>query len=249
MAHPLQDQRVVVTGTAGFVGGGIATYLLDCGMSVLGVDRLAPLPPTPEIARYEHVVADLADAEAVQALARGSQRVHHIVHAAGGASAEDVELGERVPDALDVDATIARNLASAINILRSFREPLAREAATGANISVLLISSIDASRPFGLPAYAAAKAGLLGAMMATVRDFARLRVRINILELGNIDHPGVRELHSGSPDHFERLIENAPFRRLVTLADVAHAAEFVLSSLSLAGQKLVLDAGESFAAS
>ena len=68
--------KVLVTGTAGFIGSALALRLLDRGDEVVGIDNLndyydiglkkARLARFVDHPRYTHVVADLADREAVE---------------------------------------------------------------------------------------------------------------------------------------------------------------------------------------
>ncbi|GFZ87369.1 NAD-dependent epimerase [Dyella caseinilytica] len=68
--------KILVTGTAGFIGSHVATKLLDRGDDVIGIDNLndyydvnlkkARLARLSERSNYTHVHADLADREAIE---------------------------------------------------------------------------------------------------------------------------------------------------------------------------------------
>ena len=89
------DEPVLVTGTAGFIGSHVAIRLLDAGASVVGLDDLndyydvtlkkARLARFEDHPNYTHVHADLADREAVEALFAEHKpgRVVHLAAQAG----------------------------------------------------------------------------------------------------------------------------------------------------------------------
>ncbi len=87
--------KVLVTGTAGFIGSHVAQRLLARGDEVIGLDNLndyydvtlkrARLAKLTDLAGYTHVQADLADREAMEALFADHrpQRVVHLAAQAG----------------------------------------------------------------------------------------------------------------------------------------------------------------------
>ena len=87
--------KILVTGTAGFIGSHVAKQLLARGDEVIGLDNLndyydvslkeARLAPLLENAAYTHDYADLADREAIERLFAAHQpdRVIHLAAQAG----------------------------------------------------------------------------------------------------------------------------------------------------------------------
>jgi len=87
--------KVLVTGTAGFIGSHVAQRLLARGDEVIGLDNLndyydvalkrARLTRLTELKGYTHVHADVADRDAIEALFAGHrpQRVVHLAAQAG----------------------------------------------------------------------------------------------------------------------------------------------------------------------
>ena len=87
--------KILVTGTAGFIGSHVAKQLLARGDEVIGLDNLndyydvslkeARLAPLLENAAYTHDYADLADREAIERLfaAHQPERVIHLAAQAG----------------------------------------------------------------------------------------------------------------------------------------------------------------------
>src|SRR5690606_285852 len=87
--------KVLVTGTAGFIGSHVAIRLLERGDEVVGLDNLndyydvalkkARLARFQDHARYTHITADLADRDAMASCfaTHRPQRVVHLAAQAG----------------------------------------------------------------------------------------------------------------------------------------------------------------------
>jgi UDP-glucuronate 4-epimerase len=86
--------KVLVTGSAGFIGAGVARYLLDRGDEVIGIDslndyydpglKLARLASLENTSRYFHVQGNLADRGLVEDLF-ATHRPERVVHLAAQA--------------------------------------------------------------------------------------------------------------------------------------------------------------------
>jgi len=95
MAEPTPNGKILVTGSAGFIGSHVARALLDRGEQVVGLDNLndyydvrlkqARLERLVDRPGYEHVHADLADRSAMEDLfsVHRPQRVVHLAAQAG----------------------------------------------------------------------------------------------------------------------------------------------------------------------
>ena len=87
--------KVLVTGTAGFIGSHLAMRLLERGDEVVGFDNMSDYYDVPlkkaRLARfihhpnYTHIQADLADREAVEA-AFATHKPQRVVNLAASAS-------------------------------------------------------------------------------------------------------------------------------------------------------------------
>ncbi|MGY6587887.1 MAG: NAD-dependent epimerase [Wenzhouxiangella sp.] len=90
----MSDRPILVTGTAGFIGSHVAQKLLDQGESVIGLDNLndyydvslkkARLARLESQAGYRHVLADLVDRSAIEALF-AEHRPRRVIHLAAQA--------------------------------------------------------------------------------------------------------------------------------------------------------------------
>jgi UDP-glucuronate 4-epimerase len=94
MAEPNSNGKILVTGSAGFIGSHVARTLLARGEQVVGLDNLndyydvrlkqARLERLIDLPGYEHVHADLADRAAIEELF-SSHRPERVVHLAAQA--------------------------------------------------------------------------------------------------------------------------------------------------------------------
>ena len=97
--------KILVTGTAGFIGSHVAPLLLARGDEVIGFDNLNDYyDPTLKQARlarlqalpgYTHVTADLADRAAVEKVF-ANFKPHRVVHLAAQAGVNAVALKQTV---------------------------------------------------------------------------------------------------------------------------------------------------------
>jgi NAD(P)-dependent dehydrogenase (short-subunit alcohol dehydrogenase family) len=133
---------------------------------------------------------------------------------------------------------LALNLDSAMFGIRACLPSL---AASG-NGAIVLTSSVHAVQGYaGFPAYAAAKAGLIGLARQLAVDYAPT-VRVNVVI------PGVVETDAWSTmDAAERELwtRSNPARRITQPEDIAAAVAFLASpdAAAITGQSLVVDSG------
>ncbi|HEU4536679.1 MAG TPA: SDR family oxidoreductase, partial [Polyangiaceae bacterium] len=124
--------------------------------------------------------------------------------------------------------TYELNVGHAVRCLRAALPHLVR-AGGG---SVVLVSSISASRPGPRPQYGAAKAAESFVAASLARELAPQRIRINAVSPGSIFFPGgvwdKRRL--ASPERFERFVaDELPWGRLGTPEEVADVIAFLAS--------------------
>jgi NAD(P)-dependent dehydrogenase (short-subunit alcohol dehydrogenase family) len=106
--------------------------------------------------------------------------------------------------------------------------------------SVVMVSSINALRDYGLPAYSAAKAGMYGLAHSLATELGAEGIRINVVTPGTVS--------SGSraqPKDFEALRRGTVLGRLARPEDVAAAiVALTLDLRAVTGQSLVVDCGQ-----
>lgn len=169
------SRRVLVTGSAGGVGHATARAFADRGASVLGVD----IAEQPE-AEWETLVADLGEADAVEAVVAAAGNVDILVNVHGLLEAREIE----EITVADFDRAIAINLRSVFFLSQKLVPPMA-ERGWG---RVINFSSVVA-RTGGITstAYAAAKAGVIAVTKSMARKYAGDGVTINSIAPAAID--------------------------------------------------------------
>lgn len=231
---------VLVTGAAGGLGGALVSALVGRGDRVIALDRV----PIDRDDVTSHVL-DLADEAAVTAaLAAAEARglvIQHVVAIAGGALPAEktgADVGELPLEVFR--ASLELNLVTAWITLRAALVHLRR--AEG-DRSITLTTSTDALASYGLPAYAAAKAGLIGLVHSLAGPLGAEGVRINAVAPGDVPTPrNVREW-GHVPGWYERLRKGVPLGRLGTPEDVAAAYLALIDMQHVTGQVIVVDGG------
>jgi NAD(P)-dependent dehydrogenase (short-subunit alcohol dehydrogenase family) len=232
---------VLVTGAAGGLGSALVEALVARGDRVVALDRVRP--ERRDIAAY---TIDLADEgaveEALDDAAGQGMRVQHIVSIAGGALPEEKTGADPGELSLEVfRASLELNLVTAWITLRAALAHLRR--AEG-DRSITLTTSTDALASYGLPAYAAAKAGLIGLVHSLAGPLGADGIRINAVAPGDVPTPrNVREW-GHVPGWYDRLRHSAPLGRLGTPEDIAAAYLALIDMRHVTGQVIVVDGGQ-----
>ena len=112
--------------------------------------------------------------------------------------------------------------------------------------SITLCSSVSALQGYGSPAYAAAKAGLIGMMNTLSTPFAQRGVRLNIVAPGTIRTPLTEMLteRGGDSAWLDRKGKRVPLGRVGQPDDVAAVIEALADRMTyIAGQTITVDGG------
>ncbi|MEN3280013.1 MAG: hypothetical protein V7607_1153 [Solirubrobacteraceae bacterium] len=229
---------VLVTGAAGGIGTATVQAFLGAGFDVVGLDR----QPAPSQPGYTHVVLDLLNDGAVHEAVAGAGALQHVVCIAGGALVPEKTTDDPAELELEVwRASLDQNLTAAFITLQA---ALAGLRQLDGDRSISFVSSTDALLSCGLPAYAAAKAGLIGLVRALTGPLGAEGIRINAVAPGDI--PTERNVAEwGHIDGwYSRMREATALDRLVTADEVGAAFLAVATQLtSLTGQTMVVDGG------
>ncbi|GAA1559049.1 3-oxoacyl-[acyl-carrier-protein] reductase [Dactylosporangium maewongense] len=215
--------RTVVTGAAGGIGSAVAARLQADGHDVVGIDRQE---------------ADLTDPGAVERVFAAIGTVGVLVTCAG--------LTEGAPvhrtDPADWHRIIDANLTSAFLCAR---QVLPGMTAAGEGVIVTIGSVLGHTVAPGLPAYAAAKAGLVAFTRQLAVDYAAHGIRAVTVSPGWIRTPATTARLGGPEDEARQ--REAHLGRLGTPEDVAAAVSFVVSPAAalLTATEIVLDGGAS----
>lgn len=238
--------HVLVTGAAGAIGSATVTAFLEAGYGVVGVDIADQ--PGPAREGYLPVRADVRDADAlIGALGQLQDRgpLAHVIGIAGGALPGEPETQDD-PGALPAEtfrSSVELNLTSQFLVLKAALPWLRGGGAESR--SVTFTSSFNALSGQGMPAYSAAKAGLIGMMHALTGPLGAEGIRVNVVAPGTIRTPRTERLWSSVEGHFERLAAGTALGRLGEPQDVARAHLALATQLThVTGQTLVVDGGQ-----
>jgi meso-butanediol dehydrogenase/(S,S)-butanediol dehydrogenase/diacetyl reductase len=242
---------VLVTGAAGAIGSATVRAFMAPGFAVVGFDVTESV--TDEVATdnagsYLGLQVDVEDEDAVAdavATAMATGPLAHVVGIAGGAlpdepmtQADPVQLPPKL-----FRASIEANLTSQFVVLQAVL-PWLRASAV-ADRSVTFTSSWNALTGVGMPAYSAAKAGVIGMMHALTGPLGEDGIRVNVVAPGTIRTPRTEKIWAHDEGHWERLASTTAVGRLGDPDDVARAFVALATLLThVTGQVLVVDGGQ-----
>jgi A-factor type gamma-butyrolactone 1'-reductase (1S-forming) len=140
------------------------------------------------------------------------------------------------------DEVIAINLKGVWNAMRA--EIPAMLAAGGGSI-VNNASGLASVGQFGMVAYCASKAGVVGATKAAALDYGAQGIRINALSPGVVETPMMTAQMEAHPGVREMLLGRHPIGRLGLEIEIAEAAAWMLSDHSrfMLGANIAVDGG------
>jgi NAD(P)-dependent dehydrogenase (short-subunit alcohol dehydrogenase family) len=231
---------VVLTGAAGAVGRSAAAAFTEAGARVLGVDRNEePL----ERMRAEgllaaHLSGDLCREETQSAVAARCP-ADVLVNNVGAGDARPLA---RTDDEL-LDRMLSVNLRTAAGLCRRIAPGMAERG----HGKIINVSSVLALHPVPtVPAYAAAKAALIGFTRSVAVEYAPLGVQANVLAPGYLEGPK-------NADYFESTVGRDFQQRFMPDGRVGPASAldgpllFLSSAMSdhVTGHVLVVDGGYS----
>ena len=234
---------VLVTGAAGGIGAAVVHALREDGYRVVGLDRKEP-PEDLDVQWIRHDLLDTAATEALLATSPLLAGLCHAVAVAGGAI--DDEVGRLDPAEVPVDvfrASVELNLVSQYAVVRASAARVEAEASAG-DRSITLFSSINALRGYGMPGYSAAKAGLLGLVVALALPLGRRGLRINAITPGTVLTERFRQAYPARYGLSPRLVDATASGSATRAEDVARAVSAVLGLRQMTGQHLVIDGGQ-----
>lgn len=235
-----------VTGAGVRVGRAVALALAEAGYTLAlhahastqkleAVAREARARGAPDVALY---AADLADAEATDALARHVAAQHPaldvVVHNAG--------LFEAVPFARVSRAQYRRMLAVNVDAPFFLTQGLLPALRAGKDPLVVHVTDVAAERVVpGYAHYTVSKAGLTALTRALAVELAGEGVRVNGVAPGTVAFP-----EDFSPAAREAVLARIPLGREGSVEDVARAVLFLAREAPyVTGQVLAVDGGRS----
>ncbi|HEX9620552.1 MAG TPA: 3-oxoacyl-[acyl-carrier-protein] reductase [Polyangiaceae bacterium] len=226
----LSGKVAVVTGGSRGIGRAIAVTLADRGAQV-AVGYLSREAMAREVAEEikaaggaaEIFHCDVADTKATESAITDLGKRHgrlDVLVANAGISIDALLLRLKEED---FDRTLAINLKGAVFAARAALKSMMR-ARSG---RVIFLSSVvgESGNP-GQLAYAASKAGLLGAARTLAREYASRGITVNAVTPGFIDTDMTSEL---TDEQRHSMLDGVPLGRAGTAAEVAAAVAFLAS--------------------
>ena len=239
--------HVLVTGAAGDIGRGLVSCFLDRGHRVFGIDILPDAPKqTYGHDRFDYCCCDLTDQKAT------AKAIHSFIEHRGviGVVVNNVGLifngpvvsyveGKLTKHSMrDWDKVVSVTLSTAFHVTTTCVAQMLEKKEGGLIIN---ISSISAEGNPGQSAYSAAKGAINSMTIAQAKELGGFGIRVAAIAPGFIQTPST--LKAMGNDSLKKLIRNIPLRRLGSVAEVCHAAVFILENQYYTGAVLDLNGG------
>jgi NAD(P)-dependent dehydrogenase (short-subunit alcohol dehydrogenase family) len=230
-------KHVLITGGTGGIGGAFAKAFLDHGANVIVTDVEAPKDGTDPRIRYEEL--DVRNDAAVEALAARIETLDVVIHCAGRVAPWEEYKPEVFKDILEI------HLVGNLRLANAFRPHL--KASKGCLINIGSMYSYFGAP--GVPAYGAAKAGVVSLTKSLAISFAEDGIRVNAIAPGWIKTEMTRAVRE-NPDYSEfnnKVVARIPGGEWAEAEDLAGAAIFLASPASklINGVTIPVDGGYS----
>jgi 3-oxoacyl-[acyl-carrier protein] reductase len=221
----LKGRKALVTGAASGIGHAVLERLLAEGVQVVGTD----IHPAGDLE-----VADLTDADDVEALAAKVGTPDFIINVAGGpAMTTPKNTLPPIPGAIaledvkeaDWNGVIAANLTTAFLVCREFA-PRMKARKFGRIVNFASIAARRGSDRVGVH-YAAAKGGIIGLTKTLALELGPHNITVNAVAPGFIKTPRIAAADWGNAS--AAFIEGLPLRRAGKPDDIAGVVAMLCS--------------------
>ncbi len=247
----MQQSVALVTGGGRGIGRASARGFAAAGMQVVVADvELDSAHETADLIRAGGGTAtaahcDIADEASVQALVAEVRRTYGRLDAAHQAVGISPDTGDTVSCTRELwDRTLAVNLTGTWLCLKHLI-PLMIESGGGAIVTTS--SSAGLTGVAGVPAYVAAKHGVIGITKVAALECAPQGVRVNVVVPGSTRTPGLQEkVDSGFGIALEQYAHSSPFGRLAEPEEIAAAVVWLCSDAAsfVTGAVFSIDGGK-----
>jgi NAD(P)-dependent dehydrogenase (short-subunit alcohol dehydrogenase family) len=223
---------VLITGGTGGIGSAFAQGFLNHGANVIAVDLATPKQGTDPRIRYEQL--DVRDDAAIAALASRIEKLDVAIHCAGRLVRWDEYKVDVFKEILDI------HLVANLRLANAFRPHL--KASKGCLINIASMYSY-----FGaphIPAYSAAKTGIVSLTRSLAIAFAQDGIRVNAIAPGWIKTE-ISRAGRENPEFNRKVIARLPGGEWADPEELAGTAIFLASSASnlINGVTIPVDGG------
>ncbi|MGE3447547.1 MAG: SDR family NAD(P)-dependent oxidoreductase [Microbacteriaceae bacterium] len=251
MAPDAGPRVALVTGAARGIARASAIRFAAAGAKVVvadvdaqgGNETAETIRAAGGVATY--VPCDVADEASVAAMVAAALDTFGRLDAAHNAVGISPDSGDTVSCTREMwDRILAVNLTGTWMCMKHQIPALVR---SGGGAIVNTSSSAGLTGVAGVPAYVAAKHGVIGVSKAAALEAAGSGVRVNVIVPGSTRTPGLQEkVDSGFGIALEQYAASSPFRRLAEPDEIAAAAVWLCSDAAsfVTGAVLSVDGGK-----
>jgi NAD(P)-dependent dehydrogenase (short-subunit alcohol dehydrogenase family) len=247
MGETAAEKVVFVTGAASGIGRAAAEAFVRRGYAtaLADVNEEAGRKAESELRQLgecKYLRCDVTDDDGVREAVAGAVATYGRLDAAFNAAGIDGEHGKPTAECTieNWNRVIAVDLTGTWSCMR-YELPEIVKSGGGAIVNCASVAGLRAAPT--VPAYTAAKHGVVGLTRVAAREYARQGVRVNAICPGTVDTPMFR--HSMSPEIIERLISTNPVGRLAEASEIAEVALWLCEDAPgfLTGQAIAVDGG------